>query len=351
MNIDWIYNAAARLNHDARNSALARQQQLTKPPGSLGVLETLAVNLAAMQANIQPQVDNVHITIFAADHGIAAQGVSAFPQIVTTEMIKNFARGGAAICVLARELNATLKVVNLGTIVDPGPLDGVIDRRIAPSTKDFSQQPAMTSEQLAQAIEIGREAAKNALATGAQLFIAGEMGIANTSAATAIACALLNKSAKEMAGPGTGLDEKGLAHKISVLDSALALHQSSTGNALDVLRCLGGFEIAAICGAYIFCAQNRVPVLIDGFIASAAALCATRICDNVSDWFFFAHASAEPGHRLMMKSLNANPLLSFGMRLGEGSGAAVAVPIIRLACALHHQMATFEQAGVTDKTS
>lgn len=343
---DWLNSKAAKLDEQFRQQALDRQAELTKPPGALGELESIAVQLAAMQGQLKPELNNVHISIFAADHGIATSGVSAFPQAVTTEMVKNFSRGGAAISVLAKQLDAKLEVINLGTVFDPGSLPGVLDQRIANSTADFSQQAAMSEEQLGLALNAGRQAAQRA--ESADLFIGGEMGIANTSSASAIACALLKLPVSDLVGPGTGLDQSGVKRKAEIIGKALQLHQQA-GSALEILRCLGGFEIAALVGSYISCAQSGKPVLIDGFISSVAALVASHLCPRCSDWFFYAHASAEPGHIHIMKALNATPLLNMGMRLGEASGAATAVPLLQMACALHNNMATFAEAGVSNK--
>ncbi len=346
-NSEWLKVPAARLNSEAQAAAEARQAVLTKPPGALGQLESIAIRLAAMQGKEKPTLERVRIVVFAADHGIAAEGVSAFPQAVTAEMVRNFANGGAAISVAAHELNAPLEVINLGTVVDPGPLPNVSDQRIAPGTANFARQAAMTEQQLAQAMNIGRQSAERAVTKGMDLFIGGEMGIGNTSAATALACILTDNAVEVLAGPGTGLDSKGVLHKITVIKAALNLHKSKIDSPVTALQYLGGFEIAALTGAFIACAQMGVPVLVDGFIASTAALVATQQCDGVGDWLFYAHASAEPGHKHIMKALQAEPLLDMGMRLGEGSGAAVAVPLLRMACSLHNGMATFAEAEVS----
>lgn len=349
MNTDWLAQPCAALNEASRAAALARQGQLTKPPGSLGKLEAIAVQLSALQGTEKPQMERVHISVFAADHGVAAEGVSAFPQAVTAEMVKNFARGGAAISVLAKHLNATLEVINLGTVFPVGSFAKVRDEHIAAGTANFAQSPAMTEEQLAAALQAGQAAALRAKQAGAQLFIGGEMGIANTTSASAIACALLQESPQLLAGPGTGLDSKGVAHKAAVIQRALDLHRTKLTQPLDVLCHVGGFEIAALAGAYLAAAQNGIPALVDGFISSVAALAAVRIHPGVRDWLMFAHASAEPGHQRILAALDAQPLLQLGMRLGEGSGAATAVPLLQLACALHNNMATFAEAGVSDK--
>jgi nicotinate-nucleotide--dimethylbenzimidazole phosphoribosyltransferase len=356
----WLQQSVKPLDENARGAAQSRQQQLTKPPGALGRLEDLAIQLAAMQGREQPQVEGVFIGVFAGDHGIAQEGVSAFPQAVTAEMVKNFARGGAAISVLAKQLGATLEVVNLGTAFDTGELPGVLQCNLGKGTANFAQQAAMSEEQLAAALQAGRDSAARAAKLGASLYIGGEMGIANTTSAAAVACALLQLLPQQLAGPGTGLDLAGVQHKAQVIARALALHgpllpspvngRGIEGEgALEVLRHVGGFEIAALTGAYLAAAQNGLPVLVDGFISSVAALVAVRFRPDVSDWLLFAHASAEPGHQRVLAALHAEPLLNLGMRLGEGSGAAVAVPLIRLACALHNGMATFAEAGVSGK--
>ncbi|HET7831717.1 MAG TPA: nicotinate-nucleotide--dimethylbenzimidazole phosphoribosyltransferase [Gallionella sp.] len=345
----WLQQAAKPLDETARNAALARQAQLTKPPGALGKLESLAVQLAAMQGCEKPRMERVFIGVFAGDHGVAAEGVSAFPQAVTAEMVKNFARGGAAISVLAKQLDATLEVVNLGTAFDTGDLPGVRQCNLGKGTANFASEPAMTESQLAAALQAGRDSAARAQQAGAQLYIGGEMGIANTTAAAAIACALLGLSPQQVAGPGTGLDAAGVQRKANVIVRALAQHELHLGDVREVLRRLGGFEIAALTGAFVGCAQCGIPVLVDGYIAMAAALLAVHLNSGVADWLLFAHRSAEPGHTLLLQALRADPLLDLGMRLGEGSGAAVAIPLLRLACALHNNMATFAEAGVSGK--
>ena len=342
-----LSNPIADIAVTAITQAEERQSQLTKPPGSLGKLEDLAIMFSAIQKTQQPKVDNVHITIFAADHGVANEGVSAFPQVVTTEMVKNFSRGGAAISVLAKELKAKLEVVDLGTVVDAGELEYVISSRIALGTANFSEQAAMTEEQLEKALDTGAAAVQRAIDAGAHVFVGGDMGIANTTSATAMACAYLNKAATELAGAGTGLDVKGISHKADVIQKALAKHNASSLSAIDILRFFGGFEIAALAGAYIYAAQQGLPVVIDGFITTAAALAAVKINPDSDKWFIYAHQSHEQGHKLVLKALNADPLINLNLRLGEGSGAAIAIPLLRQACAIHSNMATFAEASVS----
>jgi nicotinate-nucleotide--dimethylbenzimidazole phosphoribosyltransferase len=346
MSHDWLTEPCFAIDEASRQRALEHQAQLTKPPGSLGTLETLAVRLAGMQHVTMPAVQSVWISVFAGDHGVAAEGVSAFPQVVTGEMIRNFANGGAAISVLARSLGAMLEVVNLGTVNDPGELPNVRRAVIAPQTNNFCERPAMSAVQLELALRAGADSAQAALEAGARLFIGGEMGIANTTSAAALACGLLQEPPSALAGAGTGLDAAGIRHKVSVIERALARYPADN-DALAWLGRVGGFEIAALCGAYIGAAQRGIPVLVDGFITTAAALAAVRINPSSREWMFFAHRSRERGHSRLLAVLEADPLLDLGLRLGEGSGAATAVPLMRLACDLHARMATFAQAGVS----
>lgn len=348
MNPPWLEHAIPTVDQAVLQQAKARQTQLTKPPGSLGRLEDIAVRFAAMQGTLQPCLDKVHIVVFAGDHGVAEEGVSAFPQVVTTEMVRNFSRGGAAINVLAKNLHGNLEVVNVGTINHPGDLPNVVDQRIAPGTANMVQQPAMGIQQLIEALNAGRDAILRGGRAGMQLFIGGDMGIGNTTSASALACALLKRPAEDLTGPGTGLDSQGVIGKAHVVRKALEKHHTAINTPLEALCCLGGFEIAALVGAYMSCAQQGVPILVDGFITSVAALIAVRVKPQLKDWLLFAHCSAEPGHGFVLDALQAEPLLNLNMRLGEGSGAAVAVPLLRLAIATHNEMATFSEAEISE---
>ena len=345
MSHHWFDDPIPAPDETTRAAASERQAQLTKPPGSLGRLEALGVALASMQRTQQPRIEQVWITVFAADHGVVVEGVSAFPQAVTAEMVRNFARGGAAISVLAREWGARLDVVNVGTAQPLEELPGVLDARVGPGTANFVHEPAMSVEQLHDALMAGHHAADRAAINGAQLFIGGEMGIGNTTSAAAIACSLLGRPAAQLAGPGTGLDTVGVTRKALAIERALAKLRSD--KPLEALQRLGGFEIAALTGAYLRCGQLGLPVLVDGFIATVAVLVAVRLRPELACWLFYAHCSAEPGHRRLLEALDAKPLLDLEMRLGEGSGAAVALPILRAAAALHASMATFDEAGVS----
>lgn len=345
--IDWLAASSRIPDRAAARAAAARQDTLTKPPGSLGRLEALAVQLAGLQGRERPSAARVRIAVFAADHGVAAEGVSAFPQAVTGEMLRNFAGGGAAIAVLARELGATLEVVNLGTVNDPGAIPGVRRRVIAPSSANFCEGPAMTVAQLDAALIAGAASVADAIDAGTDVYIGGDMGIGNTTVASALACALLGAQPDALAGAGTGLDAEGIARKQRVIARALAVH-ASVDTARERLRCLGGFEIAALTGAFVAAAQHGLPVLVDGFITSVAALAAVALRPDAKPWLIFSHRSQELGHARVLAALDAEPLLDLRLRLGEASGAAIAVPLLRMACALHGSMATFAEAGVSE---
>lgn len=341
----WWQASCRGLDERARQAALARDAQLTKPSGALGRVDALVPQLAALRSDANPSVDPVWISIFAGDHGVAAEGISAFPQSVTGQMLGNFINGGAAISVLARQLGATLEVVDLGTASPVGPLSGVRHLALGAGTANFVEGPAMSMDICLQAMQAGRDSVLRAQAGQAALFIGGEMGIGNTTTAAALACALLGCAPHYLAGPGTGLDAAGVAHKRAVIERALALH-AGNHDTLGWMQRLGGFELAALTGAYLACAQQGIVVLVDGFICGVAALCAVRLNPACRDWLLFAHRSAEPGHQAVLEALDAQPLLDLGLRLGEGSGAALAVPLLRMACALHNDMATFAEAAI-----
>jgi nicotinate-nucleotide--dimethylbenzimidazole phosphoribosyltransferase len=336
-------------NQQFADRAIERQAQLTKPPQALGDLETLAIRLAALQAREKPQVERVHISIFAGDHGVVAEGVSAFPQAVTQQMVANFLHGGAAISVLARSLQAQLEIIDTGIIEALPAQAGLIIQRAGAGTANSAQIVAMSEEQLQTALQAGIDAAERAHAQQAELFIGGEMGIGNTTPATVLYCALLNLSPQTMTGAGTGLDAKGIAHKTQVIEQILERHAACGTDALAWLRSAGGFEIAALTGAYLRAGQLGIPILLDGFITTAAALVALKLQPSLKDWLFLSHASAERGHKQAIASLGLRPLLDLNLRLGEGSGAAIAVSILRQACVLHNEMATFAEAAVAGK--
>lgn len=354
MSQTWWKADCLAINEKVKHQALERQGMLTKPQGSLGRLEEVAVTLAGLYGDDKPSIKQALITIFAADHGVVAQGVSAFPQAVTVEMIRNFVNGGAAISVLAQENQAQLKVVNCGTAFEidfADDYDALLDRQVAAGTADLSIESAMTEIQLEEALAIGKQVVEQGKHEGIDLFIAGEMGIGNTTPAAALACAYLNKPAQQLTGRGTGIDDAAWENKVSVIERALARLNLSGLAPEQVLQELGGFEIAAIAGAYIRCAQKGIPVLVDGFITTAAALAACKMNPEVQDWLLFSHQSEEQGHKFMLAELEAKPLLNLGLRLGEGSGAASAIPLLRQACALHNGMATFAEASVSESSA
>lgn len=345
-----IHAAAAELSTEAKQGAAQRQAQLTKPPGSLGVLEDIALMFAAWQGRDKPMLSSVALRIYAADHGVAdprreGVSVSAFPQEVTGQMIRNFSTGGAAISVLAGLQNFDFEVLNLGTAQPLPDMPKVKQIQIARGSADFTQTSAMKESELHRALQAGADS----VPASAQLFIGGEMGIGNTTSASALFAGLFDMNGAIAAGRGTGVDDEGLAKKISVIDQALELHRPNANNPLDWLGCVGGLEIAALVGAYLRAAQLGVPILVDGFITSVAALCAVQINPKARRWMMFSHCSAERAHRKVLELLDAEPLLNLGMRLGEASGAAVAVPIIQSALSMHSYMDTFDQAGVAAK--
>jgi nicotinate-nucleotide--dimethylbenzimidazole phosphoribosyltransferase len=347
---DWIGGSCPAPSEAHAKLALQRQASLTKPAGSLGVLERLAIDLAALQRTDRPSAIRAPIVIFAGDHGVAAKGVSAYPSDVTVQMLHNFASGGAAISVLARELGVPLLVVDAGTLSEH-PVQGVVTDKPRCGTRDFSEEPALTAAEVVQALGCGRRALRHVIAEEADLVILGDMGIGNTTSAAAMACALTGRRPEVVVGCGTGIDDAGRERKTRVMRQALMFHriEGPGGKVEDILSSVGGLEIVALMGAIIASAQNGVPVLIDGFIVSVAALAAVRINPSCRPWMIFSHRSAERGHQLVLEELEAQPILDFGLRLGEGSGAALALPILRLACALHNGMATFDEASVSGR--
>jgi len=344
----WVYQQCPAISAMHREAARARQSQLTKPTGALGRLEGLAIELAGLQHADRPRAAHVPIIVFAGDHGIVVQGVSAYPQEVTIAMMANFAAGGAAISVLARELGVGLEVIDAGTLAD-APVPGIVTDKPRRGSRDFSKEAALDPSDLAFAFGCGQRAVARAATGQPDLIILGEMGIGNTTSAAAIAAALLKRNAESLTGLGTGLDSAGRARKADIIDAALARLGLADASPEQILCAVGGLEIAAIGGAIISAAQHRIPVLVDGFIVSVAALAASRLNPSCRPYLIFSHRSAEQGHRLVLDALEARPLLDLDLRLGEGSGAALALPILRLACALHNGMATFAEAAVPDR--
>lgn len=320
--------AAPGCDHDARTQAEARSDRLTKPPRSLGRLEDLAVWLAGWQGTDRPHVDRPQIAVFAGNHGVNARAVSAFPSEVTAQMVANFRAGGAAINQIARSVGARLTV---------HPIE--LDR----PTADFTQGPAMSEAECVAALAVGWEA----LEEGCDLLVPGEMGIGNTTAAAAICAALFGGPGREWVGRGSGIDDSGMLRKAEAVDDGLAANPGVLGDALEALRCLGGREIAGMAGAIARARVERVPVILDGFISTAAGAVLARAVPGALDHAQAAHQSAETAHRAMLAALELDPILSLGMRLGEGSGGGVAIAVARAAAACQSGMATFEEAGVS----
>lgn len=340
----WYLSSACTIHKSAMEQASAHQSILTKPAGSLGLLEDLAIQFAGWQGQKYPQCSAIRVRVFAGDHGVCDQGVSAFPQQVTAQMVQNFIHGGAAISILSKRVNADFAVVNMGTVAPLDDAQGLVNLQLMKGTADFTKQSAMSAKVMHQALDTG----KDQIAVGPEhLFVGGEMGIGNTTAASAIYSSVLSLAPQDTVGPGTGVDANGLQTKCRVIQQALDLHGDFLDSPLAILQRLGGLEIAALVGAYIGAAQNGTPSLIDGFICTAAALLAVEINPSVRQWMIFAHRSAEPAHTQALEHLNAKPILDLGLRLGEGSGAAVAVPLLQSALALHNEMATFSDAGVS----
>lgn len=345
--MNWWLDACKTPSAEAKQLAEERQLQLTKPTGSLSELENTAVLLASLQDNPRPNVDRPWITIFAADHGVMEENISAYPQAVTRQMLQNFTTGGACISVIAKEYQAKLQVIDCGSVGDAYEYAGVERHCIASGTANFAKQVAMTEAQCIAAMDLGRKSVEDAVAYGASIYVAGEMGIGNTCSASAVACFLLNEPSEQLTGVGTGIREEQLFHKKNVINQALALHQNYVAqDAFKALCAVGGLEIAAMTGAYIRCAQLGLPIVVDGFITTVSALVAVRLNPAVREWMLFGHQSAEYGHRRLLEELQANPLLKLNLRLGEGSGAGTSLGLIKLACSLHNHMATFAEAAV-----
>ena len=327
-----------------------RLDQLTKPPGSLGRLEELVVRLATITGICPPTLRDPVIFTLAADHGVVAQGVSAYPQIVTAQMVENFLRGGAAVNVLARHASARVVVADLGVAAPLPPHPGLRDLRVGPGTADMTRGPAMTRAQAVQAIEAGIGLVEAERAVGADLVGTGEMGIGNTTAASALVAALTGATPESVTGPGTGVDAAGRRRKVEAIRRALELNAPDPADPLDTLAKVGGFEIAGLVGVILAGAAYRRPVVLDGFIAGVAALVAVRLEPVARGALLAAHRSAEPGHVRVLDALGLDPYLDLGMRLGEGTGAALCISLARAGLSILSDMATFKSAGVTDRT-
>jgi len=326
-----------------------RLDSLTKPQDSLGRLEEIALRYCLARGTAMPEPGPKKIVCMAADHGVAEEGVSAYPQAVTAQMVANMLAGGAAINVLARHTGAELELVDMGVAADLSRMAGLRSCRIRAGSNNIARGPAMSVEEAVRAVETGISIAREAASGGFALLGTGDMGIANTTPSSALFAALLPCRPAEVTGRGTGVDDAGLQRKLATIEKALSVNRPRLGDPLSALAALGGFEIAGIAGLIIGGAAFRLPVVVDGFISSAAALCAIRMNPAVARYIFFSHVSAEAGHRFVMDRIGERPVLDLSMRLGEGTGAAIAMSVIEAALKLYREMATFDSAGVSSR--
>ncbi len=336
------------LHTDAMEQAKERQQQLTKPAGSLGRLEEIAIHIVGITGQPKPTIKRKAVIIMAGDHGVAAEGVSAYPSAVTPQMVYNFLHGGAAINALARHAGADVVVVDVGVAADMQHPQ-LLSRKIAYGTANMLAGPAMRQEQMVGAIRVGIETLNTVADQGLDLVATGDMGIGNTTASSAITAALLSEPAKLVTGRGTGIDDEQLAHKVQVIEQAIAKNVPNPTDALDVLMKVGGLEIAGLVGVVLAAAARNVPIVIDGFISGAAALVAVHVCPTARDYLLAGHVSVELGHRMILKKLWLTPILDLSLRLGEGTGAVLAMGIIEAALRTHNEMLTFAEAGVSNR--
>ena len=346
-NYPWT-NAIKPLNEQARQAALDYQNQLTKPPGSLGLLEALSGQLAAITGEVKPAFEKKAVIVMAGDHGVCEEGVSAFPAAVTPQMVLNFINGGAAVNVLARQAGAKVVCVDVGVNADLEH-DQLISRKVRYGTANMAKGPAMSKDEALAAIQAGIDTVSELVDQGCDLFATGEMGIGNTTASAALLCVFGGIEPEEAVGHGTGINDEQWKHKCNVVRRALEVNQPSADDALDVLAKVGGLEIAGLVGVVLGAAMHGKPVVIDGFISSAAALVAVHLAPAVQGYLIGSHLSEENGHRSLLEVLKVKPALHLGMRLGEGTGAALMFQLVDAACCIMREMATFEQAGVSGK--
>ncbi len=349
MSITTTISAIEPLNQKAMQAAQERQNTLIKPAGSLGRLEELSIQIAGITGKTIPVIKEKVIITMAGDHGVVAEGVSAFPQEVTPQMVANFLNGGAAINALARHIGARVVVVDMGVASEIPAREKLLKRRVAAGTKNIAVGEAMTRAQAEEAVQHGIELVEGIISIGAHIVGTGDMGIGNTTPSAAIACALMGESPEKIAGRGTGVDDEGLKRKISAIQRALDVNQPNPKDGLDVLSKVGGFEIGGLAGVMIGAAANHVPVMVDGFISTAAAMIAVTLAPQCKDYLIAAHRSKEYGHSAMLEWLGLKPLFDLDLRLGEGTGAALGISMAEAACKVLAEMATFGEAGVSDK--
>jgi nicotinate-nucleotide--dimethylbenzimidazole phosphoribosyltransferase len=339
----------AGLDTGAMAHARAHQDSLTKPQGSLGRLEELSIRLAGITGMDRPRFPRKAVLVLAADHGVAVEGVSAYPQAVTAQMVANFMAGGAAISVLARQVGARVVVGDLGVAVDLPSGTDVRQKKVGYGTCNMATGPAMSRDEALAAIAAGMDILEAEAVAGLDIVATGDMGIGNTTAASAIVAAVTKRATVEVTGRGTGLTDEGWRHKVAVIEQALLVNEPAPDDPLDVLAKVGGYEIAGLVGVILAACAQRIPVVIDGLISGAAALMATELCAAARDYMIAGHLSVEVGHRVILERLQLTPLLSLSLRLGEGTGAVLALPLIDAAVAILDEMATFAEAGVSNK--
>ena len=344
--LDEIIGAIKPLDRTLLHKARERLDLMAIPRGSLGRLEEFAQRIAAIRGTLNPSLEKKTIVVFAGDHGVAEEGISAFPQGVTAQMVNNFIRGGAGINVLARQVGATVVVVDIGVAVDLPPQQGLLIKKVAHGTKNMRRFPAMSRDEALRAVEVGIEIAQDLASKNVALMGTGDMGIGNTTASSGITAVLTNRGVEEVTGRGTGIGDVMLRHKVAVIQEAIARHRPDPQSPLDVLAKLGGFEIAGIAGLIIGAAFHKVPVVIDGFISGAGALVAVSLNPAISEYLFAGHRSSEPGHRIILEWLGLQPLLDLSMRLGEGTGAALGMFLIESGVKILREVLPFEDAGV-----
>jgi len=349
MSLDQLIKKIQPLDERAMDLASQRQNTLTKPQGSLGRLEVLSIQIAGITGKELPNINQKLVLLMAGDHGVVDEGVSAYPQDVTGQMVINIVNGGAAVSVLARQCGAKVLVVDMGIKANLEPTENLLVKKISHGTGNIARGPAMSREQAEKAILIGEEIINQEIENGMDIFATGEMGIGNTTPSAAIAMLLTKKPASQMVGRGTGVSDVGLYKKIAAIQKALAINKPDDHDGLDILSKIGGFEIAGLTGAILGAAAKRKPIVIDGFISTAAAMVAVVLAPEVRNYLIAAHISAETGHGLMLDWLQLSPLFNLGMRLGEGSGAVLAFPIVEAACKILSEMASFDEAGVSKK--
>jgi nicotinate-nucleotide--dimethylbenzimidazole phosphoribosyltransferase len=347
--IDQIIAQIQPLDEQAMDDARQRQDTLTKPQGSLGRLEELSIQVAGITGSAAPKIKDKVVLVMAGDHGVAEEGVSAYPREVTSQMVMNILHGGAAINVLARHVGARVVVADLGVAVDLPSQPGLVSAKIGYGTQNIACGPAMSRQLAVASLEAGAKIFLNLLENGLDILATGEMGIGNTTPSTAIAAVFTGRPVQEITGLGTGLDQLGFQRKVSAIERALQVNQPDPHDGLDVLAKVGGFEIGGLAGAILAAAANRRPVVIDGFISTAAAMIAVGLAPLARGYLIAAHTSMERGHHVMMEWLRGRPLLDLQMRLGEGTGAALAMSLVEAACKILNEMATFDQAGVLVK--